>query len=251
MKIVIIEDEAITAKDLCRTISIVRPSAQIVTVLSSIEEADIFLSEASSFDLIFSDIQLTDGLSFAIFKKFSIQAPIIFCTAYDAYWLEAFKVNGIDYILKPFTNETVEAALLKYENLKKQFSNSFDFTKLLAFIEQPTAKRNAVLVRHRDTIIPVSIDQIALFYINENTNYAYGFNGQKHLISENLEQLENELGKSFFRANRQYLINRAAVKNAIHHFNRKLLVELTIPFPEQILVGKLKTTAFTEWLVSI
>lgn len=250
MKIVIIEDEIITAKDLKKTIQTIDPNFEIVKLLHSIEEALIFFTHPQEVDLIFSDIQLGDGLSFEIFRKCNIQVPIIFCTAYNTYYFEAFQSTGIDYILKPFTKKTVEAALGKFNNLRTRFLNKKDdYNDLLQLLESRiTPKRNAIIIRHREKIIPLSNTTIAVLYIENGCTYAYTFDQEKYLVNETLEELETDFAPSFYRANRQFLINRKAIKDVSQFFNRKMVVNLTIPFKQQILVGKMKTSSFIEWL---
>lgn len=250
MKIVIIEDEKLTAKDLKRTILAAEPDIEIGAVLHSVEDAIEYFRDHEDTDLIFSDIQLGDGLSFEIFRKIKDQVPIIFCTAYNNYFSEAFEATGIDYILKPFNRAAIEKALAKYITLEKKFTkNNEKYTEQLNLLETKISpKKNAVIIRQRDKIIPLEASAIAVFFVDNKYTFAYTFNQEKFIVDENLEELESSFAPSFFRANRQYLVNRKAIKDATHFFNRKIIVNLTVPFKEQILVGKLKTTAFVEWL---
>lgn len=250
MKIVIIEDEKVTAKDLKRTLLAVEPDVEIAALLHSVEEAIEYFKEHEDTDLIFSDIQLGDGLSFEIFKKMEHQVPIIFCTAYNDYFSEAFEATGIDYILKPFNKAAIEKALAKYAALEKRFTrNNENFKEQLSLLEtRITPKKSAVIIRQRDKIIPLESSAIALFFSENGYTYAYTFSQEKFVVNENLEVLENYFTPTFFRANRQYLVNRKAIIDATHFFNRKIMVNLNVPFKEQILVGKLKNTSFVEWL---
>lgn len=250
MKIVIIEDEKPTAKDLRRTILAAEPGATISALLHSVEEAIDYFKNNADTDLIFSDIQLGDGLSFEIFKRMDNQVPVIFCTAYNTYFSEAFEATGIDYILKPFSKAAIEKALEKYDTLEKWFTRNKDsYKEQLSLLETKiTPKKNAVIIRQRDKIIPLEAATIALFFVDNGYTFAYTFSQEKFIVNENLEELENSFAPSFFRANRQYLVNRKAIKDATHFFNRKIIVNLSVPFKEQILVGKLKTSLFVEWL---
>jgi two-component system, LytTR family, response regulator LytT len=251
MKIVIIEDEKPTAKDLAKTITAIEPDAEIVKLLHSVEEAIEYLS-SNSVDLIFSDIQLGDGLSFKIFEKIENHAPIIFCTAFNEYALEAFKSAGIDYLLKPFSKATVAKALEKYQKLKSTFAKpSHDFSHLLKEIERNiTKKGSSIVIRQGDKIIPLDSANVALFFIENENTYAYTFDQKKLLVNEKMEQLEASFSPLFFRANRQFLINRKVVKDASQSFNRKIVVNLVVSFKEPIEVGKLKTTEFMDWLTT-
>lgn len=250
MKIAIIEDEPLTAEDLTETILKVDPNAIITTCLSSVKEAVSYFQKNEKPDLIFSDIQLGDGLSFEIFNSLSISTPVIFCTAYDEYALNAFKANGIDYILKPFTKKIIADALTKYRELKNNFSQiatSYE-TILELFENRKNQQPTSVLVYIKDKIIPIKLSDIALFYIENEITHLMTFSQKIHSINKTLEELETITGQSFFRANRQYLINHKAIKDASQYFHRKLTVNLSIPFAERITVSKVKASDFLNWL---
>lgn len=250
MRVVIVEDEKATANDLKRTLQSIEPSIDVVAILSSVEEGIAYLRTAPQIDLFFSDIQLGDGLSFEIFEEVAPNAPVVFCTAYDNYLFEAFQASGIDYILKPFTRASLQKALEKYQLLERKFSTKQpDYAQLLQILqanEQP--RKRAVIVRVRDKIIPLQSEDIAIVYVDNGGTFAYTFAQEKYLLNETLDELEASFAPSFFRANRQFLVNRKAVRDASQHFNRKLAVNLTLPFKETILIGKMKTTSFLEWL---
>ncbi len=250
MKIVIIEDEELTAYDLADTILRIDKSAEIIAVLASVKESVTFFRKNSAPDLIFCDIQLGDGLSFEIFRECTISAPVVFCTAYDEYALKAFKANGIDYILKPFSGKTIAEAIEHYKTLKNSFQNSDSpMERILELFEnRKQIKQNTLLVFHRDNIIPVKVDDIALFYIENEITRLVTFARKHHTINKSLEELETLTGNNFFRANRQFLINRNAIRDASHHFARKLAVTLTLPVNEKIIVSKEKVTLFLDWL---
>ncbi len=250
MKIVIIEDELYTAKDLERTLLSIDATIEIVSILSSVEDGIEFLKKAPEIDLIFSDIQLGDGLSFTIYETVEVKAPIIYCTAYDGYALKAFKTLGIDYILKPFSQETVKLALNKFSLLKGDREEKVnEQSKLLSLLKQQLAPSpKSILIRKGDKITPLSVSDIALFYIHHDTVFAYTFKEQRHPLSQKLNELENQFSTSFFRTSRQHLVSRKAIKEAHHYFNRKLKVSLTINFQEDIIIGKLKATSFLEWM---
>ncbi len=250
MKIVIVEDEKLIAKDLAQTILSIELNAEIVKILYSVEEAIIFFQTNPKPDLIFSDIELGDGLSFKIYQTIDHQPPIVFCTAFNEYALEAFKTASIDYLLKPFSKASVAKALEKYQKLKSTFSSpSPDFQELLKLLGKNLPSKNqSVLVYQADKIIPIQEKQVALFFVENDNVYAYTFDQKKLLVDEKMESLEASFSPQFFRANRQFLINRKAIKDAANSFNRKITVNLIIPFKEPILVGKLKVTEFLEWL---
>jgi len=252
MNVVIIEDEQHTAKDLVTCIKKAEPAAEVVAVLSSVKEAAAFLKDAPDLDLIFSDIQLGDGLSFSLFDTAENRTPVIFCTAYDEYALHAFKAAGIDYILKPFTVKSIAASLAKYKDLKEKLSKNSSSYKNIGelFSNAKTQEQKSVLVYHKEKITPVRIENIAVFYLQHELTNLVTFDKQHYFISHTLEELEKMTSDQFYRANRQYLVNRSAVRDVSQYFGRKLLINLTIPFPEKITVGKVKTTPFLAWLAN-
>ena len=251
MKILIIEDEKWTAKDLKKTILDIEPTAEIVEIIGSVEDGLSFLKSSRDLDLIFSDIQLSDGLSFEIYSQINNKVPIIFCTAFNEYALEAFKEAGIDYILKPFDKEAVEKALNKYHSLKEKFAQpNIDslLQNLQHSLKPPVATISTLIIKKADRIIPLSIEDIALFFIEDNYVFAYTFKKEKHLVNKTLDELETTLPSNFFRVNRQQLLHRKAIKEAAQYFNRKLIVHLQVSFQDQVIIGKLKVRPFLNWL---
>lgn len=250
MKVVIIEDEQHTAKDLALCIQKADPDAEIMATLSSIKEATAFFEEGSDPDLIFSDIQLGDGLSFRLFDSLESNIPVIFCTAYDEYALQAFKAAGIDYILKPFTAKTIAASLDKYRGLKEKFTKTHPpYGSVGELLEGgKRGEQRSVLVYHKEKITPIRIEDVALFYLQHEMTQLLTFDQQHYYINHTLEELEKMTAGAFFRANRQFLVNRVAVRDVSQYFGRKLLINLTFSFPEKITVGKLKTSPFLSWL---
>lgn len=250
LKVVIVEDEKLTALDMVKTLNKIDADIRVEAILSTVEEAVPYLKNNPHPDLVFSDIQLPDGLSFEIYQQVSLRVPVIFCTAYDQYALKAFEANGIDYILKPFNKESVSKALDKYQLLKgnaPEQSEIFDrFIQMLG--QKPVRQNSSIIVYQGDKIVPIEIDRIALFFLEDNLVFAQTFEKKKHIVSQTLEELETLCGTSFFRVNRQFLINRKAIKDASRYLNRKILVHLTVDNSYQILIGKLKASQFIEWL---
>ena len=253
MIILIIEDEKRTANDLKRTIFDLVPTAEIIGVVGSVEDGVAFLNQGHAIDLIFSDIQLSDGLSFDIFQQTDNTVPVIFCTAFDQFALQAFQTYGIDYILKPFDTDAVKKSLDKFQRLKGS-SQPADFQAITEALRQqlyPKRKPSSILIQKGDKLIPISIDDIAIFYIKDEMLSALTFDQKRYFVDKKLDALEETLSPTFFRVNRQQLVHRKAVKEASQYFHRKLLVKLTLPFDDEIVVGKLKVTAFKEWLSSV
>lgn len=252
MTIVIIEDEVKTAKALGQLILSIRPDAQIMSYIQSIDSAVSYLSENDQPDLIFMDIQLADGLCFEIFKNVEVLSPVIFCTAFDDYAIEAFKANGIDYVLKPFSRESIAQAIKKAGELKNFFQRNKkampDFDYLLTRKGENTGK-TSFLVFKNNKYQTVLTENIAFFYIKNETPTIMTFDKAEYQITQSLDEVHKLLSPTqFFRTNRQYLINFSAIREAEHYFSRKLILKLTIPTEEKLLVGKDKATAFLSWL---
>jgi len=238
MRIVIIEDEPLTAKDLAACIVASEPGAEIVATLASVGEAKAWFGRHAPPELIFSDIQLGDGRAFAVFEELMRVVPVVFCTAYDDFALEAFRAAGIDYILKPFTEKSVGEALEKYRVLK-------------GAAVAPKVPVGAILVYYKEKILPVKLGDIAMFYLEKEVVRLVSFDGKRDMVNKSLEELEGLAGVGFFRVNRQYLVSRKAVKDVSQYFGRKLLVNLVLPFEDKVTVGRLKVPAFLEWLAGI
>lgn len=249
MRIVIIEDEIISAEDLVSCINKASGNMSIKAVLQSVKEAAQWLKYNTDYDIIFSDIQLNDGTSFDLFKQIQIEKPVVFCTAYDEFALEAFKHNGIDYILKPFTQEAINAAIKRIGLFKGVVARDYSGIEI-AIRNAEEAKKNAasILINYKNKIIPVKISDIAFFYTKQNVVSLVTFLNQKYLINNNLEELEQLAGQGFYRANRQYLVSKEAVLEMEQYFNRKLLLKLKIDKEHEIIINKIKVTDFLNWL---
>lgn len=252
MNIVIIEDELLTSEDLAELLVRINNNTNVVAILDSVKNATAFLQQAPPVDLILSDIQLGDGLSFEIFKTVSMRVPVIFCTAYDEYALEAFRSNGIDYVLKPYTEQSIRASIDKYRRLKDHFvPKEQDYEKILqAITGYTTSKRktNSILVHHRDKVLPIGLEQAAFFYIHNELTCLKCFDNRNFIIDQSLDELEELCGTAFFRINRQYLLNRLAILDASHIQHRKYIVNLSIPFKDALVVSKNRVRDFLEWL---
>ena len=249
MKIVIIEDEILTAEELRHDLTSLNVGIEVTAILPTVTQSIEYFSTNVDYDLIFSDIQLGDGYSFEIFKKVSVNSPIIFCTAYNQYALEAFMNNGIDYILKPFDKISIAQSLEKYRLLKEKFSPpQIDYSKLSALLLPKLNKIQSLLVHQGDKILPISVVNVALLQLKNQVVYLHTLEGSHYPIFQSLEELENKLAPEFYRINRQFIINRKVIKDVSKYFGRKFLVNLTLPFSEQLIIGREKTAHFMEWL---
>jgi two-component system, LytTR family, response regulator LytT len=254
MKVVIVEDELLTAEDLAEILLKLPDGIKVIKIINSVQESIEYFKHNASPDLIFCDIQLGDGHSFEIFKEVKIDAPVIFCTAYDEYALEAFKNNGIDYILKPFVKKSIKAAIEKYKSLRARLSKTgIDFDSLLQNIQaryDSNKKISSLLINWKDKIIPVRINDIALFTIDFKMAQLVTFDNDKYFVNNTLDELEEICGKDFYRANRQYLINREAVAEALQYYARKLVLKLKIEDKHEIIISKNRVPEFLSWLRS-
>ncbi|SFD87365.1 two component transcriptional regulator, LytTR family [Chitinophaga sp. CF118] len=251
MKVVIIEDESLVAESLSTSLKTIRPGIIIECILGSVKESIDYFKHHPQPDLIFSDIQLGDGLSFEISKHIEINVPVIFCTAFDDYALEAFKVSGIAYILKPFSIDSLENAITKFEHLKIQLTGDMAHQYEIAMQALASYKlkdSGTFMVKYRDRFLPISFDKIAFFHIEYEISSLYTHTAKTYVIPETLEELEKKLGTSFFRVNRQFLINRNAILEVKDHFPRRLKVNLKIPFNKDIIVSKEKRKILLDWL---
>jgi two-component system response regulator LytT len=250
MNILIIEDELKAARSLENIILEIKPQAKVIAKLQSIESSVKFLTENSQPDLIFMDIQLSDGLCFEIFKSVKIACPIVFCTAFDAYSLEAFKANGVDYVLKPFSRDDIDNAFKKVDELRNFFQKDpvVNLNELLAQLT-PQAGKKSFLVFKSNKYITVPTSNIAYFYIHNELSTIKCFDLQEFTVNQSLDQINAQLSsEQFFRLNRQYIINFNAVKEVEPYFMRKLFVKLVIPTPETLLINKEKSPSFLSWL---
>lgn len=247
-KVVIIEDEEANSDRLKRMILNLRNNYQIIEILCSINNSVDWLTAHDHPDLLFMDIQLSDGVSFEIFNQIELSCPVIFTTAYDEFAIKAFKFNSVDYLLKPIQKDELEFAIKKFEGLESSISEKNSaLTKLLTIIDKKEF-RTRFLVSYKDGFKQVNVDSISYFFSEFGTTYAISFDGEKNLIDHTLESLEEQLDqKVFFRANRQYLVNINSISQVHNHFNSKLKVELK-QLKNGIIISRLKATSFKEWL---
>ncbi|MBR3703399.1 MAG: response regulator transcription factor [Alistipes sp.] len=254
MNVLIIEDETAAAVNLKSILRSVMPDCNVIDVLESIEESVDFFNDKSqpTPDLVFMDIHLADGESFRIFDSVEIQAPIIFTTAYDEYALRAFKVNSIDYILKPIKAEDLRHAIDKFTLLSGMERNDYK-SRVNTMIESSKRDSQRVfLVHYKDKIIPLSIDDVAFFYTSNEKGSAHTYSGERYVIDRTLEVLQSLLpDDEFFRANRQFIVARKAVKDIAVWFGSRLSLNLSIETPEKIIISKARVPEFKQWLMDI
>jgi len=253
MKAIIIEDESLIAKELEDKIRTVAGDINVVAVLPSLKTARKWFMQNAEPDLIFMDIQLSDGVSFDLFNTYKLNCPIIFTTAYDDYAVRAFKVNGADYLLKPIDEDELGKAIDKCRRMvENKTGGALDIQQLLRNLKQGNttpAYKEKFIVNVRNTWIPVSTSDIACF-LRDTLNYLYTFNGDKYILDfSTLEEVEELIDpQKFYRANRQFIIHTDAIQSVKPQENAKLLVTLKPPLKFEIDISREKAPAFRKWL---
>ena len=249
INILIIEDEEPAANRLKKMVTELEPDANVLDNIVSVNSAIAWFKQNPSPDLIFSDIQLSDGLSFDIFKNVAVQCPVIFITAYDQYAIDAFKVNSIDYLLKPIKKDDLQVAINKFKKLNKSES-SFDINKMLEVFNQPKAGyKTRFIVRYGEHIKTIKIEDAAYFYTEDKINFLITNEGRRYTIDYNLDALESTLDpKTFFRINRQFIISINAISEMFSYSKSRVLVKLNPPSKHETIVSTERSGDFKLWL---
>jgi DNA-binding LytR/AlgR family response regulator len=253
MKILIIEDEAPAARRLAGLVRDARPDAEILEIIDSVESAAKWLAAHRSPDLIFMDIQLADGLSFDIFGRVEVKAPVIFTTAYDEYALKAFKVNSVDYLLKPVDPEELSNSLRKLQTLRDQFAPPLDAAVLRSLVQslrpdQPQFKTR-FLVRFGDKLVFIQADDVAYFIAEDKYVFVITRDNKKYPLDHTLDELDTMLDPSvFFRLNRKFISHLKSIQSIHTYFNGKLKLHLVPAEPEEVTVSRERAALFKKWL---
>ncbi|RGN47663.1 MULTISPECIES: LytTR family DNA-binding domain-containing protein [unclassified Bacteroides] len=249
MKSLIIEDEKAAVRNLTAILTDVAPEIEIIGAPDSVADAIEWFASNPMPELVFMDIHLADGSAFEIFEHIQIKCPVIFTTAYDEYALRAFKVNSIDYLLKPINEQDVRAALTKLKNLYAVPSSTLDLQQLLYQLKHEESYKTYFLVPTKgDKLIPLSIKEIAYFYITEGSVKVVTNESREYILPRTLDELTDSLNPTiFFRANRQFLISRDAIKDIDLWFNNRLAINLYISTPEKIVISKARAGEFKDW----
>jgi DNA-binding LytR/AlgR family response regulator len=253
IKIILIEDEPYNLRLLEGMIRKLRPEWEIAATFESAKSSVEWLKKHTHPDLFFMDIQLADGLCFSIFDQVQVDSMVIFTTAYDDYAIRAFKVNSIDYLLKPFKERDLEAAILKFENLRpvnRTETNLPDYDDIREAIRKGEKKfRRRFLVSKGVAYYTLQAAEIAYFHSTNRTTTAVTFAGQNHVVDFALDVLEEQLNpEEFFRANRQIVVNIRAIVKIENHFGGKLKLVLNPPVMDDHFVSRLKAASLKEWL---
>jgi two-component system LytT family response regulator len=244
MKVVIIEDEAPAAARLKKMLAGTGSDILVVAVLDTLAAARAWMRTNEAPDLIFMDIELSDGLSFDLVKEVRVGCPVIFVTAYDEYWQEAFEYNGIDYLLKPVKRDRLAAALGKFGELKDFFSKRFK--DLLDYKENKC--KSKFLVRRGVEFVSIRVEEIAFFYASHKLVCLMRKDGAKFILDHSLAEIEKQVDASaWFRVNRKYLVNSAAIRKVSALPKSKLLVEVAPEVKEEMVVSSENSAAFKKW----
>lgn len=250
MNIIIIEDEKPAARLLQRKIEKLGLSVQ--TLLHSVEESLLWFQNNNHPDLIFLDIQLSDGLSFEIFEQINIKSAVIFTTAFDEYALRAFKLNSIDYLLKPIDEEELEQAILKFKSqFQKNKMASFDFEMIKKMLINPTEKsyKQRFTIKIGEHIKMIQIEEIECLYSENKGTYIHTLDNRDYLLDGTLEQMESELDPHhFFRVSRKFIIPLKTIKDIVVYSNSRLKIILPTYKTEEIIVSRERVNDFKEWL---
>ncbi|MCF8369460.1 MAG: LytTR family DNA-binding domain-containing protein [Bacteroidales bacterium] len=253
MRVLIVEDETYAQLELKRLLTEIDHDFEVMDCLDSVESVVHWFNSKPLPDLIFLDIQLSDGLSFEIFNQVTINTPVIFTTAFDEYALQAFKVNSIDYLLKPIKQEELEAAIVKYQSVvadKPQANKSLSKIQIeeLLNIYKPTFK-SRFLVKSGDQINYVEAKEVAYFIAEDNEVLLVSNKNKRYVVDYTVSQLEGMLDPHlFYRATRSLLVSLGAIKKISKYFNSRLHLELNPPTDEQVLVSRVKVSEFLEWI---
>ena len=245
---IIIEDERPARQNLIQTLEKIDPGVTIQAQLSNVRESLEYFSHSPQADLIFSDVQLEDGLSFEIFSRLTINIPVIFITGYDQFMMNAFEYNGIDYLLKPIHEDELQKAIIKYRMLEKHFSDQPSLNKLVQYVSNH--KKTRLIVKKGLENISLRLEDVVLFYTENKIVYVIDRIGKKYLSDKNLGELEMELDDQlFFRANRQYIVNINFIKGFKSYEKVKLQVDLNIPeLNHSIIISQETAPAFRKWM---
>lgn len=257
MRILIIEDEDLAVKKLQKTLAAVEPNAVVVGIADSIHSAVEWLQENQQPDLILMDIELADGQSFEIFNLVEVKSPVIFTTSYDEFALKAFKVNSIDYLLKPIQKEELQAALSKFRQLKSAHAGSDDqsginidsLVKQLQQKLQPKDFRKRFLVKFAQKLVSIEVDDIAYFYSDGRLNFFKTKDNKKYVVDYTMDELEDMLNpEKYFRISRSFYVSVESIDKIEDYFGNRLILQLKPEVDKEALVSREKVTDFKKWM---
>jgi DNA-binding LytR/AlgR family response regulator len=250
MKILIVEDEDLAVKKLQKTLELVNPEAEVVGFTDSIKSTVEWLQDNPQPDLILMDIELADGQSFEIFNLTDVKSPVIFTTSYDEFALKAFKVNSVDYLLKPIQKEELKAALEKYQKMKTGADVNLEvLVKELQQKLQPKEYRKRFLVKHGQKLVSVEIGEIAYFYSDGRLNFFKTSDNRKFVVDYTMDELEEMLDPAvYFRISRSFYVSVNSIEKIDDYFGNRLILGLKPSVDKEALVSREKVTDFKKWM---
>lgn len=257
MKVLIVEDEDLAVKKITKTLALVDPEAEVVGVTDSILSTVEWIEENKAPDLILMDIELSDGQSFEIFNRVKIQSPVIFTTSYDEYALKAFKVNSVDYLLKPIQKEDLAAALQKLGSIRDLYQQSapaapVSIDSLVQELQkklQPKEYRKRFLVRHAQKLVSIDTEEIAYFFSDGRLNFFKTYDNRKFVVDYTMDELEEMLDPQlYFRISRSFFISIESVDQIHDYFGNRLLLQLKPAVDKESIVSREKVTDFKKWM---
>lgn len=249
MRVLILEDEELAAERLQQLLELLQPDIEVLALLDTVEDAVAFFKNSPSLDLAFFDIQLADGASFQVFEQVNVTCPVIFTTAYDQYTLKAFKVNSIDYLLKPIGKQDLQQALSQYDQLRQSFGQPAvqlqQVEQILQSMQRNYKERFVVKAGHQ--FLSIKAEEVLYFFTAHKTTWLQHKNGKKHAVEQTLEELEALLNpKSFFRVNRQHIVHIEAIEQTTVYSNARLKIQL--PDGTETTVSRDRVADFRTWL---
>lgn len=248
MKVLIVEDETVAVDNLRTILADLTPEIEIAGITESVSQTVRWLGKNHAPDLIFMDVHLSDGSAFNIFSAITVEIPIIFITAYDEYAIEAFRVNSIDYILKPIDPVYLKRALDKYHKLGRTEIHRYLSKMPELSLVQGYPER--LLIPINDKLLPVSLAQVSCFYTSSDDTRVFMRNGENYPYRKTLDSIMSTLNpKEFFRANKQFIVAKKSVKDITIWFDNRLLLTLDTAIPERIYVSKNRASEFRQWIV--
>jgi len=251
MRALIIEDEPLAADRLAGMLQRMEPGIEITSGIDSVKSAVRWFRDNSEPDVVFLDIQLADGISFEIFDQVKISAPIIFTTAYDEYAIKAFKVNSIDYLLKPINKADLEGALNKFKSIERPNISGLNLSELARYLQSENNYKKRFVVKMGEHLKTIESEQISVFYSQDKTTFLITNEGKKFYLDYTLDELNNIVDPAhFFRINRKYIINVKAIKDVVTFSSSRLKIELDAYNADDVIVSRDRVKPFRDWLDS-
>jgi len=252
MKILIVEDEELAVKKLQKTLEMVDATAEVCGITDSIQSTVEWLQQNTTPDLVLMDIELADGQSFEIFNLTEVKCPVIFTTSYDEYALKAFKVNSVDYLLKPVQKDELQAAISKFKKMQPAANNEISIDTLVKELQQklqPKEFRKRFLVKHAQKLVSIEVNDIAFFYSDGRLNFFKTHDNRKFVVDYTMDELEDMLDPAkFYRISRSFYVSINSVEKIDDYFGNRLILGLKPTVDKEALVSREKVTDFKKWM---